>query len=139
MLKEQKGITLVALVITIIVLLILAGVTIAMLTGNNGVLTKANDAKTESTNAEVAERINMELNAFKADIMADGKVSESTFTTAVAALGDGYSITPAAFSGVASADTIVIAHTDTSKSGTIYLKDSADGTHKKGEITAATK
>ena len=36
MLKNNKGITLIALVITIIVLLILAGVSIAMLTGNNG-------------------------------------------------------------------------------------------------------
>ena len=40
-LKESKGITLIALVITIIVLLILAGVTIATLTGDNGILTKA--------------------------------------------------------------------------------------------------
>lgn len=45
MMKEQKGITLIALVITIIVLLILAGVSIAMLTGNNGMLTRANDSK----------------------------------------------------------------------------------------------
>ena len=36
--KENKGITLIALVITIIVLLILAGVTIATLVGNNGIL-----------------------------------------------------------------------------------------------------
>lgn len=43
--KNEKGITLIALVITIIVLLILAGVTIATLTGNNGILTKANEAK----------------------------------------------------------------------------------------------
>lgn len=41
MFKEQKGVTLIALVITIIVLLILAGVSIAMLTGDNGILTKA--------------------------------------------------------------------------------------------------
>ena len=39
-LKERKGITLIALVITIIVLLILAGVSIAMLTGQNGILTQ---------------------------------------------------------------------------------------------------
>ena len=39
--KNQKGITLIALVITIIVLLILAGISIAMLTGDNGILTKA--------------------------------------------------------------------------------------------------
>ena len=43
--KGQNGITLVALVITIIVLLILAGVSIAMLTGDNGILTKATKAK----------------------------------------------------------------------------------------------
>ena len=41
MMKDQKGITLVALVITIIVLLILAGVSIAMLTGENGILNRA--------------------------------------------------------------------------------------------------
>ena len=40
-LKERKGITLIALVITIIVLLILAGISIATLTGNNGLLSKA--------------------------------------------------------------------------------------------------
>ena len=44
-LKTKKGITLIALVITIIVLLILAGVSIAMLTGENGILNKATTAK----------------------------------------------------------------------------------------------
>ena len=43
--KKEKGITLIALVITIIVLLILAGVSTAMLTGENGILTQANNAK----------------------------------------------------------------------------------------------
>ena len=49
-----RGITLIALVITIIVLLILAGVSIAMLTGQNGILTQAQNAKitTENRNAE---------------------------------------------------------------------------------------
>ena len=42
--KNNKGITLIALVVTIIVLLILAGVSIAMLTGDNGILTKAKEA-----------------------------------------------------------------------------------------------
>ena len=40
--KEGKGITLIALVVTIVVLLILAGASIAMLTGNNGIITQAN-------------------------------------------------------------------------------------------------
>ncbi len=52
--KKNNGITLIALVITIIVLLILAGVTIATLTGENGILSKATEAsnKTEEKNAE---------------------------------------------------------------------------------------
>ena len=50
--RWNKGITLIALVITIIVLLILAGVSIAMLTGDNGILTKATEAKNETEQAE---------------------------------------------------------------------------------------
>ena len=50
-LRKNKGITLIALVITIIVLLILAGVSIAMLTGQNGILTQAQRAKSETENA----------------------------------------------------------------------------------------
>ena len=53
--KEDRGITLIALVITIIVLLILAGVSIAMLTGDNGILTQAQKAKTETVNAQEDE------------------------------------------------------------------------------------
>ena len=45
MLRKEKGITLVALVITVIVLLILAGVSIAALTGNNNIISGANKAK----------------------------------------------------------------------------------------------
>lgn len=50
-LKDKRGITLIALVITIVVLLILAGVSIAMLTGENGILTQAQKAKNETENA----------------------------------------------------------------------------------------
>ncbi len=52
---NNKGITLIALVITIIVLLILAGVAIATLTGDNGVLTKAAKAKQETEKANEDE------------------------------------------------------------------------------------
>ena len=84
MLKEQKGITLIALVITIIVLLILAGVSIAMLTGDNGILTKANTSKTETAKAEVMERINMELNAAYADVLSGDITSfESDYVTKI--------------------------------------------------------
>ena len=51
LLINQKGITLIALVITIIVLLILAGVSIAMLTGQNGILNQAQNAKKETEQA----------------------------------------------------------------------------------------
>lgn len=54
-LKKTSGITLIALVITIIVLLILAGVSIAMLTGDNGILKQANKAKVETRGASVQE------------------------------------------------------------------------------------
>lgn len=53
--KKQKGITLIGLVITIVVLLILAGVSIAMLTGNNGILTQAQKAKTETEDSQEDE------------------------------------------------------------------------------------
>ena len=54
--NKSKGITLIALVITIIVLLILAGVSIAMLTGENGILTQAQKAKEETEKAEAEEK-----------------------------------------------------------------------------------
>ena len=53
--KKEKGITLIALVITIIVLLILAGVAIAMLSGENGILKKAAEAKTKTEQAQKEE------------------------------------------------------------------------------------
>ena len=53
--KQEKGITLIALVITIIVLLILAGVTIAALSGDNGILTRAKEAKDKTEQAQKEE------------------------------------------------------------------------------------
>ena len=54
--RENRGITLIALIVTIIVLLILAGVTIATLTGDNGILTKAQEAKDKTEQAEKDEK-----------------------------------------------------------------------------------
>ena len=61
--NKNGGITLIALVITIIVLLILAGVTIAALSGDNGILTRAKEAKEETEQAQKKEEqtlLNME-------------------------------------------------------------------------------
>ena len=57
--KSNKGITLIALVITIIVLLILAAISIATLIGENGILNKANTAKTETETAGAKEKVQM--------------------------------------------------------------------------------
>ena len=64
--KEQKGITLVALVITIIILLILAGISIATLSGENGLFTRAKQAKNNTLDAQNAE--NAALNSYNAAI-----------------------------------------------------------------------
>ena len=56
---SNNGITLIALVITIIVLLILAGVSIAMLTGDNGILKQASDSKIETAVATVKEQLKL--------------------------------------------------------------------------------
>ena len=55
-LKKKNGITLIALVVTIIVLLILAGVSISMLTGQNGILNRAAEAKEKTEIASKDER-----------------------------------------------------------------------------------
>ena len=57
--NNQKGITLVALVITIIVLLILAGVTIAALSGDNGILKRGSEAKVQTNVQNAKDLINL--------------------------------------------------------------------------------
>lgn len=59
--NEIAGITLIALVITIIVLLILAAVSISTLTGENGILTKASDAKNDTQKEGAKEKVQMEV------------------------------------------------------------------------------
>ena len=58
--KEMKGITLVALVVTIVILLILAGVSINLVLGNNGIIAKAKDAtlKWQILNIDAAKVLN---------------------------------------------------------------------------------
>lgn len=59
--NEDLGITLIALVITIIVLLILAGISISMLSGNNSILQKATDAKTKTERTTVIESAQVDI------------------------------------------------------------------------------
>ncbi len=59
--KNQKGITLIGLVVTIIVLLILAGVSLRLVTGNNGILKRAENAVTSSNDANDKEEIELAI------------------------------------------------------------------------------
>ncbi len=61
--KKEQGITLIALVVTIVVLLILAGVSISMLTGENGIVTQAGKAKDETEQARVQELVDLAVNS----------------------------------------------------------------------------
>ena len=65
--KKQKGITLIALVVTIVVLLILAGVSIAMLKGDNGIVTKAGEASSATKEANAKEKIELILNEYQTE------------------------------------------------------------------------
>ncbi len=72
---SSKGITLIALVITIIVLLILAGVSIAMLTRDNGILTQATESKKANTVGTEKEQIYQDSKN-KYTVNQDGKIDE---------------------------------------------------------------
>ena len=73
---KNKGITLLALVITIIVLLILAGVTIASITGNSGVLEQAKRASETSRTAKEIEAIRMNIDSVQIDNYNDNNDKE---------------------------------------------------------------
>lgn len=68
--RNQKGITLIALVITIIVLLILAGVAIAMLTGDNGIITNAQKSRSNTTYRTADEQMRLAYMAVRTEIAA---------------------------------------------------------------------
>ena len=80
--KRNNGITLIALVITIIVLLILAGVAIAMLSGENGILKKAAEAKTKTEQAQLDEQVKL------AQMEAVSNLNGITHTEKIASIGN---------------------------------------------------
>ena len=102
-LKENKGITLIALVITIIILLILAGITIGLVTGDNGLLAQATRAKEETEKAQLKEEttlgqyesyINKETNtvAVVGEIVTGGNKPYTNNGTAI--IPEGFAIVP---------------------------------------------
>ena len=74
--KNARGITLIALVITIIVLLILAGVTINALSGENGIITKSKEAKIKTEKSKTIEKINLAI--LTAMTKGDGDIDNAT-------------------------------------------------------------
>ena len=76
-LKNTRGITLIALVITIIVLLILAGVSIATLMWDNGIITNATRARTEDAHASVREAISLAYSEYIMELEID-KTGDTT-------------------------------------------------------------
>ncbi|MCI8273576.1 MAG: hypothetical protein HFJ55_05800 [Clostridia bacterium] len=83
--RKERGITLIALVITIIVLLILAATSIAMLTGENGIISQAQNAKNNSKKAEIEEKIKLAVIASK--INEEGTIDLSRLDTELKGAG----------------------------------------------------
>ena len=59
--RKEQGITLIALVVTIIVLLILAGVSLNLVSGSNGILGRATNAANKNNKAKVAEEVELAM------------------------------------------------------------------------------
>ena len=74
--KKNKGITLIALVITIIILLILAGISISMLTGQNGILNRTQEAKVKNEKSQAQEEVTIALNY----LQIENETSSTTLT-----------------------------------------------------------
>ena len=77
---NERGITLIALIITIIVLLILAGVSIALVVGDNGVLSQAVNAADETNRANVQSELEMAVSAVVTDWSGDKYINGNTQT-----------------------------------------------------------
>ena len=58
---KEKGITLIALMVTIIVIIILAGITISAIKGNSGIISKADESKSQTERTEVIEKAKMTI------------------------------------------------------------------------------
>ena len=75
---NKNGITLIALVITIIVLLILAGVAIATLTGENGLFARAKQAKQTQTESEMKEKLNLSIQELQVEKLTEATLDDIT-------------------------------------------------------------
>lgn len=146
--RNQKGITLVALVVTIVVLLILAGVSIAMLSGDNGILTQATKAADETKVSEQREIVINAINELTAEYYEKKYVSsDNTLPDTVGAYIGANLATHRDVTGVLSItkdnDTtptkLTIQTTATYKDGKVSQAEYTISTGKLGEWTKAAK
>ena len=79
--NKERGITLIALVVTIIVLIILAGVSINMLVGDNGIITQAQSAQRETEEAEAREKLEMALLDLQMEKYTNPNYNDEQFIT----------------------------------------------------------
>ena len=120
--NSEKAITLISLVVTIIVLLILAGISISMLSGDNGILQKATQSKEKTERAEIVENA-------KLDILA--KLSEKKGKNLTASELEEILISPSySTQGALSSEENILERTLTSKDGkhTIAVSEIFEGT-----------
>ena len=76
--KENKGITLVALVITIIILLLLAGIAIATLGGENGIFSKVKQSKSKHIESEMKERLIIAIQDLQTEKKGEATLADIT-------------------------------------------------------------
>ena len=132
---NNKGITLIALVITIIVLLILAGVSIAMLTGNNGILTQASTAQKNTDKQNAIEKINVALQAIKTEVSSN-LASDTTYNAVTAAKTVNTGLLASSVTGITSGEEgyVVTPTTDSSKIVKITYTNTSTGVKVEGSI-----
>ena len=70
--KKERGITLIALILTIIILLILAGVTISMLSGDNGIITRVGNAKDAIEQSSLKEEVGLAVSSYRINKQTEG-------------------------------------------------------------------
>ena len=120
--KGQGGITLVALVVTIVVLLILAGITISLVFAQNGVIGKAQQAAADSDKGTIADNIQGYIVSKQMEALETGTAPGNVTTDMVSNLSKaGITMTPSTSTISIGADTTVTI------SGNITFKLGADG------------
>lgn len=119
MFKKERGITLVALVVTIVVLLILAGVSISMVLGNNGIVTKAKETQKAQDKAYAEDVIESGLKAVQIEVLSNTLPTGKTANVAyvVEKIND-----PAFTVKSGSTDTITYTITNTKGTATYDIK-----------------